>query len=296
MQKIIFYVSVFSLVLSMAFGIISCRTAPPPAAEETPSESKAVSPPPPPPEPGAPVLSVSFSPLFFSPDGDGENDELFVTISCRDESPIEEWRIEIREPEPPYLLFSEWSGKGSPPAEIVWDGYSSKGELVQSATDYPFTLTVTNIYKKSSTFSGVIEVDVLVLLEGDRLRVQVPSILFGPNVGNFNLLDEDQLFRNDYILRRIALVLNKFDTYKVYVEGHANLTAPTENGRRIEQERELRPLSELRAIHVVDYLVRLGVDRSRLTPFGIGGARPVVPYEDRNNWWKNRRVEFILVK
>jgi outer membrane protein OmpA-like peptidoglycan-associated protein len=53
---------------------------------------------------------------------------------------------------------------------------------------------------------------------------------------------------------------------------------------------------------VVDHLVNLGVDKSRLTATGIGGARTLVPYADasgkpnRDNWWKNRRVEFILIK
>jgi outer membrane protein OmpA-like peptidoglycan-associated protein len=34
----------------------------------------------------------------------------------------------------------------------------------------------------------------------------------------------------------------------------------------------------------------------------MGGTKPIVPYADekgqlnRDNWWKNRRVEFILVR
>jgi outer membrane protein OmpA-like peptidoglycan-associated protein len=191
---------------------------------------------------------------------------------------------------------SEWSGEGEPPAQVVWDGRSSKGELVQSASDYPFTLTASDSLGNSSTFEGEIEVDVLVIREGNNLRVQVPSIVFGPNSGGFDGLDEEVIGNNDYILKRIAQVLNKFDTYKVTVEGHANLTAPTEAARKREQERESQPLSQKRAQFVVDYLVKLGIDRGRLSSIGIGGARPVVKYEDHDNWWKNRRVEFLLIK
>ena len=39
-----------------------------------------------------------------------------------------------------------------------------------------------------------------------------------------------------------------------------------------------------------------GVNSSRLSTVGRGGTQPVVPRSDRNNWWKNRRVEFILIK
>jgi outer membrane protein OmpA-like peptidoglycan-associated protein len=221
---------------------------------------------------------------------------LEVSISIKDESPIGNWHIEIREPQPPYLLFSEWSGEGEPPAKFSWDGRSASGELVQSASDYPFTLTVADSLGNTSVYEGEIGVDVLVIREGDILRVQVPSIVFGSNSGGFDGLDAEVIATNDYILRRIAQVLNKFSTYQVKVEGHANPLATTAAARQREQDTELQPLSELRAKTVVDYLVDLGVSRSRLSAFGIGGARPVIPYADRDNWWKNRRVEFILVR
>ena len=100
---------------------------------------------------------------------------------------------------------------------------------------------------------------------------------------------------NDAVLRRIAQVLNKFSTYRVKVEGHANPTGRTARERQREQAAD-QALSDLRARFVADYLARLGVTRSRLTPFGIGNIRPVANIEDRANWWKNRRVEFILEK
>jgi outer membrane protein OmpA-like peptidoglycan-associated protein len=221
---------------------------------------------------------------------------LEVSISVKDESPIGNWHIEIHEPQPPYLLFSEWKGEGEPPAKFSWDGRSTSGELVQSASDYPFKLTAADSLGNTSVYEGVIGVDVLVIREGDTLRVQVPSIVFGSNSGGFDGLGEDVVAANDYILRRIAQVLNKFSTYQVKVEGHANPTAATVAARQREQDTELQPLSELRAKTVVDYLVNLGVARSRLSSLGIGGARPVVKYEDHDNWWKNRRVEFILVR
>lgn len=32
------------------------------------------------------------------------------------------------------------------------------------------------------------------------------------------------------------------------------------------------------------------------TTIGYGGNRPIVPHSDLDNRWKNRRVEFILIK
>jgi hypothetical protein len=98
------------------------------------------------PDTEGPELAVSFSTRYFSPDGDGVDDRLTVTIGAKDASPIGGWRVEIREPQPPYLLFSQWSGQGEPPVTLEWDGRSASGELVQSASGYPFTLTVTDIH------------------------------------------------------------------------------------------------------------------------------------------------------
>ena len=67
-------------------------------------------------------------------------------------------------------------------------------------------------------------------------------------------------------------------------------------GTQREEEAELIPLSRERAQAVRDFLIRNGVDGSRLSTVGMGGTKPVVERADRENWWKNRRVEFILIK
>jgi hypothetical protein len=248
-----------------------------------------------------PVVSVSLSPALFSPDGDGVDDTLTVKINVQSASPVHAWKIEIREPVPPYLVFSEWSGEGMPPATLEWDGISATGELVQSASDYHFAMIVNNQYD-NGIYQGTIHVDVLVMRDGDLLRVIVPSIVFASNTGDFKKLTEEQMETNDWILRRIADVLGKFDTYKVTVEGHANpTTAPGTKARTTEEtgtsrEIGLKPLSQMRAQTVMNYLADLGVDRDRLTPLGVGSSRTVVEFTDKDNWWKNRRVEFILEK
>jgi outer membrane protein OmpA-like peptidoglycan-associated protein len=239
------------------------------------------------------------SPRYFGPDGDGVDDVLTITLAAKDEkSNLLNWSFEIREPQEPFLLFYKWEGNGRPPATLIWDGRSSKGELVQSASDYPYKFTAADSAGNGSETEGVIEVDVLVIRDGNQLRVQVPSIVFGSNSGGFEGLTPEIIAGNDWILRRVAAVLNKFSSYQVKVEGHANATVNPSNktANQREQDQELQPLSEKRAQAVVDYLVQLGVKRERLTAFGIGGSRPIAPFEDRDNWWKNRRVEFILIR
>jgi flagellar hook assembly protein FlgD/outer membrane protein OmpA-like peptidoglycan-associated protein len=239
-----------------------------------------------------PALSFTTSPEYFSPDNDGAEDDLFISLSAKDASPIDSWTFEIREPQPPFNLFYKIEGKGMPSERLVWDGRSSTGELVQAATDYPAKFTAVDNLGNVNSTERMVGVDVLVLRDGDMLRIQVPSIIFRENAADFNNIPKENLDNNIRVLRRIAEILNKFRGYKVQVEGHANPVTRTID----EETKELQPLSEDRAHAVMDMLVEYGVDRNRLTSVGMGGSRPVIQWEDHDNWWKNRRVEFILIK
>ena len=239
----------------------------------------------------------------FSPDGDGVDDELTIEIVVRSQAPIANWSIVIREPVYPHHPFYERSGEGEIPGVIVWDGIGTAGEVVQSAMDYPITITIVSIYEYYAVFEDNIRIDVLVRREeGGILRVIVPSIIFGPNLGTFAGLDYEVMANNDRVLRRIAEILNRFEEYSILIEGHANPTTPPGTAIRAEEETGsarmlgLQPLSEERASTVLEYLVSLGVYRGRLSSVGMGGTRILVEFEDRDYWWQNRRVEFILIR
>jgi outer membrane protein OmpA-like peptidoglycan-associated protein len=120
----------------------------------------------------------------------------------------------------------------------------------------------------------------------------IPSIVFDANTGFEGNPDIERL------IARVAQILNENSEYKVRIEGHANPTVnPVDTvGRRRAQTQELQPLSELRAKDIANQLIKLGIDSSRLEYYGVGGERPLTAWEDTGNWWKNRRVEFILRK
>ena len=315
--------SLLAVTLVAASALLAgCGTTPP--SEPAPDVvSMPTAPPPPPPPPLAvpptePAMEtgradeviglnigLSYSPRFFSPDGDGVEDYLTIYLHVTSETEIGGWHVEIREPQAPFLLFYEWSGTGMPPETLVWDGKSKTGELVQSVTAYNIGISISNVFEVA-TYQGRFETDVLVRREGDIMRIIIPSIYFAANRGDFAGLEADKLASNRAILARLADILNNHDhdTYRITVEGHANpVTAPGTRLRAVEEEEGLyagdvglKPLSNARATTIVRSLVELGVAQERLSAIGVGGTRPVVEYTDRNNWWKNRRVEFILHK
>ncbi len=252
-----------------------------------------------------PQLSVRTTPEYFSPDNDGVDDDLFIALGAVSAVPFKNWSFQVYDPENGKVFWSR-SGTSAVTERLVWDGRGNNGELVQSATDYPFVFSVADELGMSSEVAGIISVDVLVIRVGDVLKMQVPSIIFRSDAADFKGKDEDAekgleqsvIDNNIRVLRRIAQVLNKFPDYTVRVEGHANNISGTEAEETSTANGNipLVPLSEARAETVRKLLVEFGVSAGRLSTVGVGGRQPVVSREDRDNWWKNRRVEFILNK
>ena len=251
-----------------------------------------------------PELSVATAPNYFSPDNDGIDDELFINLTGKSVIPFKSWKFDIYDPN--NNMFWNTQGKETIAETIVWDGRSNTGELVQSASDYKYKFTVTDILGMSTTIEGIISVDVLVIRIGDVLKMQVPSIIFRSDNADFMGKDEDPkrgleksvIDNNERVLKRIAEILEKFKSYNVTIEGHANNLSGTEAEETSTENNNipLVPLSEDRAQYVKDKLIEYGTSASRLDIIGMGGRVPVANRDDRANWWKNRRVEFILNK
>jgi len=96
-------------------------------------------------------------------------------------------------------------------------------------------------------------------------------------------------------LDQIADLLQEYPNQSIRVEGHAVHIYQEGDRAQREQEEVLLPLSEERAQAVVDALVERGIDEGRLSAAGRGGSEPLVPHDNREERWKNRRVEFELV-
>jgi flagellar hook assembly protein FlgD len=242
-----------------------------------------------------PKVDIGIGPLPFSPDNDGSNDELTITLKVDDISPIDSWDLTILDPAG--HPFNKFSGKGVPSQQIIWNGTSSTGELVQSAEDYPLVFTIKDDLGDSATFNKVIPVDILVMLDGNQLKVRIASITFLANAADYVNVDPEKALKNSVTIKRLAEIFKKYSQYKIVIQGHANLINYADPAKaKTEQEQELIPLSKARADAIRTALIAEGIDAARISTVGVGASQPVVPFSDKDNNWKNRRVEFILVR
>ena len=256
-----------------------------------------------------PELRVQTAPAYFSPDNDGIDDDLFIKLTGSKKAKIKNWSFVIRDPKG--KVFWKTEGKSTITERIIWDGLSNvqkdasgHAERVQSAMDYSYAFTVSDNLGMKSVVEGIIPVDVLVIREGNVLKMAVPSIIFESDAANFQSANEkltaEQVQKNVEILGRIAEILKKFPDYQVTIQGHANRLSDNVDEETVDNPRvwgrALGPLSKERADAIKAYLVKKGVNANSITTEGMGGTKPVVDPKDSDNNWKNRRVEFILVK
>ena len=241
-----------------------------------------------------PILTLSSE--IFSPDNDGSDDTLTITPAFINPGSVKNWRLELRDKNKKTVLTRK--GKDGFPQPFIWNGMLDSGDLVSSADEYTAVLTVEDILgRKKSVYTNIL-IDVLVITDGDKIKINIPNIIFPPQSVDFSQLsDPGDIEKNRMIIRRLAEIFKRFSEYDIRIEGHANSEYWNDNKLyNIEQKNELIPLSLARAEKIRAALIEAGINSERITAAGLGAEEPVADFDDLENNWKNRRVEFILIK
>ena len=238
----------------------------------------------------------------FTPDGDGVNDTITFRPTTKFLSnPPASWSLVITDPKGG--LFKSWSGEGYPP-EIIWDGRGNDDSVVFSRETYMAKLNVTlsEIDRErlgrstlQASVEGSVNIKNGIILNStgeNEWRIEMTSITFDSNAATFKKLSKAQLEEFLRSLDELAEKMLSIKGAKVTVEGYANNVSGTEK----EDKEELIPLSQIRAEAIAKMLVERGIAEDDISAVGMGGANPKASREDKANWWKNRRIEFVIRK
>jgi outer membrane protein OmpA-like peptidoglycan-associated protein len=242
-----------------------------------------------------PLIKHSIEPVPFSPDGDGESDILKINVVVTDDRGLKSWKASILDPTG--QVFLEIPSNQFRNGVYSWNGRSLKNELVQSASDYTLMIKAEDSVGNVLTVNDTIPVDILVLKDGNNLKISISSINFKPFTADYLDLAPALQAKNIATLDRLAVNLQKYSSYKIQLEGHAVRILWNKPNQWLTEENDtLLPLSSLRAESIRDALILRGIDGNRMSTVGRGGYDPQVPHSDLINRWKNRCVEFILIK
>ena len=255
-------------------------------------------------------LVVTNSPQDFSPDGDGENDLEFFDITMPTNTDVATWQLTLYEDDivdpraSTYQVktyaFKTWTGTGTPPSRIVWDGKSDSGELVESGWTYPYIFKYVSTTGKIESASGTVDVGIIIQKRGNDLVLRFPSLVFDPDKATFTQLASSVIERNNGIMTKLVKLLAQYPDYHITIEGHANNVGKMMGYSKAkidnEEKTEVLPLSAARAEKIKAMLVANGITANRISTRGYGSSQPIYSFTDAQNRWKNRRVEFVLTK
>lgn len=117
--------------------------------------------------------------------------------------------------------------------------------------------------------------------------LNIPFILFSPNVSSLAALAAPEKHAVADALDEIVRILNAHPDFELNILGYAHNVSGTDG----ENEQELLPLSRLRAESIRKELEKRGIANERMHSRAMGAGVSPLP-----NGWKNRRVEFELIK
>jgi len=113
-----------------------------------------------------------------------------------------------------------------------------------------------------------------------QLNISESVISFG--------LNSDEISDSSYGgFNKIVTLLKEFPDYRVVIAGHTDSIGDAEYNQK---------LSEKRAASVMEYLIKQGIPRRRLSSLGYGESKPLGNNDTEEARSKNRRVEFLLLR
>ncbi len=152
-----------------------------------------------------------------------------------------------------------------------------------SSTLYKFNVSSKGYATFSSSFyfHGLTS---LVLQDTIRLEKMVIDLPYPLNI--YFALDSDQPLSTDQMQNLIIMLMNN-KTMKVEIGGHTDNFGTEDYNLN---------LSQRRANAVRTYVIKSGVDASRITAIGYGTSKPVSSNQTKEGRRKNRRTEFKILE
>lgn len=225
-------------------------------------------------------IDHTVTPKIFKP-GDPQEGQVTFRLNVSPAGKVATWQLVIRDAESGRTVRT-FSGGGTPPAAVTWDGRNAAGETVDGGMYFLSQLKV--VFGNKHTVAGPVRPlasDVRAQDSGKALALHLTAVAFESGSSAIPL----DAFKN---LQQAADTIMKYaKRYRVHIKGYTDGREAPEN--------ELQ-LSRQRARRVQEYFAVSGkIPAVRLEAVGYGSANPLAPDTTPSGRAKNRRVEVVLI-
>jgi len=227
----------------------------------------------------APDCSLSLDPDVIMP-SKGQKTTLYPL--AQDDNGIATWEIRLLDKNSKIVYY--FDGYGDCPASVKWNGKDFENKYLPDGV-YDAQLIV------SDTFGNIAKSNVCqVRLITPELKVEEVDRGLKLSFSSKVLFDFDKTnikASADKILREATRILNSYVSQDLSIEGHTDSYGSDEYNQG---------LSERRARSVANYLIKLGVDKKRISTVGMGEKAPVATNKTAAGRELNRRVEILILQ
>ncbi|MBN2509478.1 MAG: gliding motility-associated C-terminal domain-containing protein [Spirochaetales bacterium] len=239
-----------------------------------------------------PRLSVKVVATPFAETDAGLSGDMFVTIAVEEETEVTDWELDILNSKGEVVR--SYVGTGDPTGQIAWNGEMDDPAKASDDDTYTVRLNVTDAGGNQSLYEESMPIDILIVFRDGKYYLMVPNIIFGAYKHTLDSAGEAMHKRNMESLKKVVELIKRYPEYSLGLEGHA-LNIYRGGPREDREEAVLQPLTVKRAETVFNALVKLGFPADKLSYKAYGGTNPIASVSDRRVWWKNRRVEFVVL-
>ncbi len=224
---------------------------------------------------------------------DGVEGSVFMSVQVENDTPISSWSLDILDDRGNILR--SYAGSGDPSGDVAWNSRQERnGLLNEEFEEFTIKLAVTDEGGNTTMIRESLPLDILVVRRDGKLYLMVPNIIFGAYKGTLESAGPSRELSNRESLADVMAIYDRYPDYNLELEAHA-LNIYLGGSREEREEAVLLPLTEKRAETVKAALIELGMDEESIRTSAYGGQYPIADVTDRTVWWKNRRVEFIML-
>jgi outer membrane protein OmpA-like peptidoglycan-associated protein len=206
-----------------------------------------------------------------------------VNFATKSDEPIDSYKITILDSSG--TLVKTFSGQGGPPSHYLWDGRNQTGELVPQG-NYSFNLEVTDDNDLTGT---ALPAQTYAKWVPKKVPYQYTFGVSGDLL--FNSAKDDLQPRGYDAIQKAAMAIRRrYPDSLIIIAGHTDNQKLGKGAKFMDNQQ----LSLARAQAVMNYLVRSGMDASKLSVVGYGDTKPIADNDTPEGRSKNRRVELVV--
>ncbi len=240
-----------------------------------------------------PKVDVAAASDPFAKTEAGIEGTVFVSLVVSDDNDIREWVVDLVTAKGETVRTYE--GVGNPTGNVVWKSPDPTG-LKLKESEYKLLMRVKDAFGNETLYEKPVSLDILVVKKDGKNYLLVPNIIFGAYKHALDSAGKEFRDRNMDTLSKIADIYRKYPGYGLKLEAHSLNIYTIGTKKYDDEERILLPVTERRAAAVKDALVKLGMNPAIIITEALGSKYPNAPVDDKSQWWKVRRVEFIMTE